>query len=186
MPYESTHHELLITDVLNITPPDSIFVYTSDGILREIFLTKVTANAAHYIIDLDIPMTILSGYALIDSTWDGNFVESWGPLAVTLTNFYTVSKVKAIEIQWETVMEIDNAGYNLYRSTNPDTGYIKLNQTIIPPVIGFTGFNSYIWVDDYKISPRLHYWYILEDLDFDGTTTYHGPITGTSLQPNGK
>ena len=39
-----------------------------------------------------------------------------GPLAVTLASFEAQGQTNSILLTWETVSEIDNAGFNLYRS----------------------------------------------------------------------
>ena len=42
------------------------------------------------------------------------------PLAVTLADFHAAQAGDAILVSWETVSELTNQGFNLYRNTTPD------------------------------------------------------------------
>ena len=94
-----------------------------------------------------------------------------------------------VVVEWTTETEVDTAGFNLYRSESPDGPYIKTNHELIPgssdPLLG----GKYVYTDTNVVAGRTYY-YKLEDVELDGTTTIHGPIevvadaTGPSAFPN--
>ena len=80
-----------------------------------------------------------------------------------------------VVVEWTTETEVDTAGFNLYRSDSPDGSYIKINHELIPgasdPLLGA----KYVYTDTNVVAGRTYY-YKLEDVELDGTTTIHGPI----------
>jgi hypothetical protein len=105
------------------------------------------------------------------------------PTAVTLANFEAAPSGAAVLVTWETAMEIDNVGFNLYRSESPDGRYVKLNESLIPSQAPGTPFGAeYAWLDE-TVEPGATYYYKLEDVDMWGLGTFHGPISA-SQGPN--
>ena len=80
-----------------------------------------------------------------------------------------------VVVEWTTESEVDLAGFNLYRSESPDGPYVKVNTALIPgspdPLLG----GKYVYTDTNVVAGYTYY-YKLEDVDLDGTTTLHGPI----------
>jgi hypothetical protein len=80
-----------------------------------------------------------------------------------------------VVVEWTTESEVDVAGFNLYRSENPNGPYVKVNTTLIPgspdPLLG----GKYVYTDTNVVAGQTYY-YKLEDVDLDGTITLHGPI----------
>jgi len=80
-----------------------------------------------------------------------------------------------VVVEWTTESEVDMAGFNLYRSDSPDGPYVKVNATLIPgasdPLLG----GKYAYTDTNVVAGQTYY-YKLEDIELDGTTTLHGPI----------
>jgi len=78
-------------------------------------------------------------------------------------------------VEWTTESEVDLAGFNLYRSESPDGPYVKVNTVLIPgasdPLLG----GKYAYTDTNVVAGHTYY-YKLEDVELDGTTTLHGPI----------
>ena len=78
-------------------------------------------------------------------------------------------------VEWTTESEVDVAGFNLYRSESLDGPYVKVNTALIPgasdPLLG----GKYAYTDTNVVAGQTYY-YKLEDVDLDGTTTLHGPI----------
>ena len=81
----------------------------------------------------------------------------------------------AVIVEWTTESEVNHAGFNVYRSENPDGPYVKLNDTLVPasgdPIAG----GSYVYTDA-TARPGVTYYYKLEDVELHGTTSMHGPI----------
>ncbi|MDY7077084.1 MAG: hypothetical protein SXV54_09190 [Chloroflexota bacterium] len=99
--------------------------------------------------------------------------------AITLASFAAEPGVGSVTLAWETGTEVDNAGFNLYRATTPEGPYTKINDTLIAakgdPVSGA----SYSFLDK-GASPGTYY-YKLEDVDYYGVTTLHGPASVTVM-----
>jgi hypothetical protein len=78
-------------------------------------------------------------------------------------------------VEWTTESEVNLAGFNLYRSDEPEGPYLKVNDALIPashdPVTG----GSYVYTDT-AVTAGVTYYYKLEDVELDGSSTMHGPI----------
>jgi len=115
---------------------------------------------------------------------------SWlNPTAVTLLSFSAESGKKSVILKWETANEVDNLGFNLYRSTTQDGERVKINPELIPTnaypgaLIGAT----YDYIDtgadlkQRKLLPNRTYYYWLDARDIFGGSQLYGPIAGLSL-----
>jgi hypothetical protein len=99
------------------------------------------------------------------------------PTAVTLSTFEATPQGEAILVTWETASELDNVGFNLYRSTAAAGPYTLLNGALIPPQNpGMVLGGVYEWLDA-DVQPGATYFYKLEDIDVKGVSTFHGPIS---------
>lgn len=113
----------------------------------------------------------------IDNVW------SEGPTAVELMNFGAEVSGNDVLITWETATELDNLGFNLYRGMSTEGSYVKVNDSLIPTqnpgqALGAT----YIWVDEGAVSGSTQY-YLLEDIDINGVSTTHGPVSVVAQSP---
>ena len=95
------------------------------------------------------------------------------PLAVAAQEPTPAASVVVTE--WTTESEVDLAGFNLYRSDSPDGPYVKVNATLIPGALDPLLGGKYAYTDTNVVAGRTYY-YKLEDVELDGTTTLHGPI----------
>jgi hypothetical protein len=95
---------------------------------------------------------------------------------ITLSSFTATPKAGKVILQWSTSSEIDNAGFNLYRSESENGEYIKINLSLIPAQGSSTQGASYESVDK-DVKNRKTYYYKLEDIDLNGTSTMHGPVS---------
>ncbi len=91
------------------------------------------------------------------------------PLAVTLASFDAQAMADRIQLSWETVSEANNAGFNLYRSASPAAP-------------GSTQGASYSY-EDTEVSAGQTWYYWLEDVDLNGATSLHGPVSATLQAP---
>jgi len=102
--------------------------------------------------------------------------EDWpAPTAVDLISFTATGCADTVLVEWETAQEVNNLGFNLYRSTESNGSYTKLNKQLIPGLISAVSGQQYRYTDKDVISSVLYY-YMLEDVDLSGTRTMHGPI----------
>ena len=100
------------------------------------------------------------------------------PLAVTLASFQAGAQADHVLVSWETVSEIGNRGFNLYRGTAPAGPDRRLNEFLIPSQSpGSTAGFAYAWEDRATLAVGTTYYYWLEALDEYGATTLHGPVS---------
>ncbi len=101
--------------------------------------------------------------------------DTGGETAVELASFTAGSVGEGkVALNWKTATEVNNAGFNLYRSRLLDGIYKKINEEGLIPAQGdATAGASYRYED--TPSARGTYYYKLEDVDTNGVTTMHGP-----------
>jgi len=122
--------------------------------------------------DLDVIVTSLGSNAIV---WYENKLTT---TVIELSEFTAVPGALKVTVQWVTESEIDNAGFNLYRSTSENGEYTKINVTLIPAGGSATQGASYEFVDK-DVKNREMYYYKLEDVDINGQSTFHGPVSAT-------
>ncbi|MBN1920288.1 MAG: ExeM/NucH family extracellular endonuclease [Anaerolineae bacterium] len=102
------------------------------------------------------------------------------PTAVFLTSFAAAPQGESILLAWETAAELQNLGFNLYRAESAAGPWTKLNPTLIPAQNpGATFGASYEWLDT-GVTLDTTYFYRLEDIDVNGASTFHGPVSATA------
>jgi hypothetical protein len=124
----------------------------------------------------------LSSPALVDGhvyygSWNGH-VYCFGnayQTVIEITSFKAIPKLRNIILTWSTEAEIDNAGFNLYRSESENSEYVKINDSLIPAAGSPTQEASYTYVDE-NVQNTKTYYYKLEDIDTSGNRTMHGPV----------
>jgi hypothetical protein len=103
------------------------------------------------------------------------------PLAVTLAGFDAQAMLDHIQLSWETVSEMNNAGFNLYRSASPVAPEVLL--AFVPSQApGSTQGASYSF-NDTEVAPGETWYYWLEDVDLSGATSLHGPVSAMLQAP---
>jgi len=96
------------------------------------------------------------------------------PTLITLASFAAVPANRSVTLRWSTESEVENAGFNLYRSESADGGYVKINEALIPAEGSSTQGAQYEYVDT-GLENGVKYYYLLEDLDTKGKAEKHGP-----------
>ena len=100
------------------------------------------------------------------------------PQAVTLADFSAAQQGDAVLLTWETVSELENRGFNLYRGTSDAGPDRQLNDALIPSQSqGNPGGFIYTWEDRADLVSGTTYFYWVEDVDIYGTATRHGPVS---------
>ncbi|MBN1810856.1 MAG: hypothetical protein JXA14_03375, partial [Anaerolineae bacterium] len=114
--------------------------------------------------------------------------SDWGvsdglPTAVTLASFTATPQEGGILVAWETAIEIDNVGFNLYRTQAPEGAWVRLNDTLIPSQSPGSVFGTtYAWLDE-NVETGTTYYYKLEDIEVGGKHTFHGPVAAQPTEP---
>src|SRR3990167_3141820 len=96
------------------------------------------------------------------------------PTAVSLASFKAkVNGDGSVTLAWKTASEVDNAGFNIYRSKRTDGTYKKVNGKLIPA----QGNGAYGASYSFEETPGSGaFYYKLEDVDYNGTSAMHGPV----------
>ena len=112
----------------------------------------------------------------------GTHTGSWDvvcePTLVELSSLAATPSNQRTTIHWSTESELDNAGFNLYRSETENGDYAKINTSLIPAKGSSTQGANYEFIDN-DVKNRKTYYYNLEDIDLNGKSTMHGPVSAT-------
>lgn len=101
------------------------------------------------------------------------------PTMVELASFTARAEPGLVRVTWETLSEIDNAGFNVLRSEAADGEYAQLNAGLIPAQGGPTQPASYTY-DDAEVTDGVTYYYRLEAVDLQGKSQLFGPVHATA------
>jgi hypothetical protein len=117
------------------------------------------------------------------------------PTAAKFSSDDANSQAKAIRyedgvsLQWRTGYEIENLGFNIYREEGNSGKRVRVNSQMIAGSALMVGSStalgagkSYSWFDTLAANKNAQYW--IEDIDLDGQTSLHGPIS--IGQPTGR
>ncbi|MBN1977867.1 MAG: hypothetical protein JW918_10730 [Anaerolineae bacterium] len=99
------------------------------------------------------------------------------PTAVTLSLFEAGWQEGRVVVTWETAMEVNTVGFNLWRSASPDGAYEQVNARLIPAAsLGGVWGGSYSFTDT-GVFPGRAYYYELEELEVGGQRNWYGPVS---------
>ncbi len=99
---------------------------------------------------------------------------------VTLSYFAADPADAQVVLRWETESEVENAGFNIYRSESIDGPFTQINESLIPAQ-GTPTEGAFYEFTDTDVQNRKTYYYKLEDIDFSGESAVHGPEKATPL-----
>jgi hypothetical protein len=117
------------------------------------------------------------GYVWLDDTNTTLYFDTMvlGVTAVDLLSFDATGSDNAVNVSWETAQEINNKGFNIYRSNNRLGPWEKVNSGLIPASSLSGEGRCYSFMDTSAIRDNIYY-YKLEDVDVNGKSTFHGPV----------
>jgi hypothetical protein len=151
---------------LEITICGSSDLYEEDFLVRK----ENGCNFAAHIADFTFEEE--DGFDEVDSAF---FNDSAATL-IELSEFETVPYNREVIILWSTESEVDNSGFNIYRTESEDGDYEQINANLISAEGSPTGGSFYEFVDE-DVQNRKTYYYKLEEIDFSGKSTMHGPVS---------
>jgi hypothetical protein len=96
------------------------------------------------------------------------------PTNVNLSSLKAFASNKKVTLKWNTETEPDNAGFNIWRAE----GFRKINDALIPAVGSPIDGSAYDFVDQWVLNGK-RYFYLLEDIDTNGISTFQGPAKAT-------
>lgn len=153
--------------------PTSLYIGTSPNIL--------VGNEGHGTIQFSGTYSSISWTVPVYEGWHGFTVGAMAiatTTAVTLASFDALPGDRMNELVWTTGDETNNIGFNIYRSQTLDGDYEKINSELIVSKAGSGLGADYSFIDQ-DVRNRTTYWYTIEDIDFKGTATMHGPVSAT-------
>lgn len=99
---------------------------------------------------------------------------------VELTSFTAKGAQEGVDLEWKTASEIDNAGFNLWRSQKQHGKYINITEDALIPAKGTaTTAASYSYTDTDVVLGK-KYFYKLQDIDIKGAFTFNGPVSAAA------
>jgi hypothetical protein len=141
-----------------------------------IFSLQVLPGGRAPVSSIDVAATVSSQMApSVDLQVSTNIV----PLSVTLNYFSAAAAYPThILVEWESISELNNAGFNLYRTGSADNQPAPADLLAYLPsqAPGSTTGATYGFQDSDVVAGQT-YWYWLEDVDLSGATALHGPIS---------
>ena len=109
----------------------------------------------------------------------GDKIDRGEPTAVVLLYFEATGLNGRVVVDWETASEHQTIGFNLYRSLDESGPFTEqINGTIIP-AIGSSMFGASYSFNDEDVINGVPYYYILEEVDYQGYTTQYGPVAAS-------
>jgi len=102
-------------------------------------------------------------------------IVDYVPTAVALANFEAEGQIGTVLIEWTTIIETDNDGFNLYRSDTQVGVKTKINGDLIPSESsGAIGMTSYQYGDQ-GVQMGQTYYYWLESVSASGDASLFDP-----------
>lgn len=98
-----------------------------------------------------------------------------GSTVVSFTNLTAIDNGADITVRWNTETEMDNAGFNVYRSTGIEDARTLLNGELIQARGNELRGANYAF-NDWNVTDGTTYYYWIEDVNLHGKTATHGPV----------
>ena len=114
----------------------------------------------------DLPLSFITYWGYRTDIGNPGYRQG-GYLPVSLSHFNAVLTGTEVVLKWTTASELDNAGFNIYRSESLKGEFKQINAELIQGA-GTTGERQqYEWKDT-TAKPNVSYYYQIEDVSFSG------------------
>jgi hypothetical protein len=157
------------------TTPASMYLwYRGDsGIWTQGALVTPSYNLGVATVTVSGVTTLSGGGAKTTRRW--TFAETDETLPVELSSFTAVLSItNNVLLQWITQSETNVSGYQLYRNNTNDLETATMLNAFIPAT-NTSQMQVYVYWDN-EIFENGTYYYWLQNLDMDGSSSFHGPI----------
>jgi hypothetical protein len=136
----------------------------ADDVLAGGYFTRADGIIVNYV-------TLWNGTQWIDLTNE--------PTPIVLLSFGAAKVANGININWQTVQEINIVGFNVLRSKNPNGPFNAINSSLILAQSpgGLMGA-SYEFLDT-RVEPGVTYYYKLDVVNVSGALEQYGPVSCT-------
>ncbi len=169
------------TDLNSGTFPDMAWVYNGQGVVIGWEACVELEEGTYDNFNVQAQVLLQPGNSVIGAVIDQAITLELicGITAVDLASFTAEVAGPAIELKWQTVSEVDNLGFNLYRAESAGGPYTRLNAALIPGQLpGSPIGGTYNFLDTTALR-GVTYYYWLEDVDLYGNTGLYGPVTAS-------
>ncbi len=117
---------------------------------------------------------------LVDGSYVNISIGTLSPKDVSLPVEFYAYEARAeqgqVLLTWITESEIDNQGFDIYRSSSANDDYVKINGQRIRGAGTSSERHEYSYIDD-RIEQDGNYYYKIADVDLNGRTRFHGPVS---------
>ncbi len=103
-------------------------------------------------------------------------------LPVDLAAFTAAGKAGKVLLNWETASEVNNMGFEIYRSLSKNSSYERINQELIQGK-GNSNTSNYYEYEDKDVVENTTYYYKLYSRDFNGILNDYHQIATATVQP---
>ncbi|MEZ4769567.1 MAG: hypothetical protein R2844_14195 [Caldilineales bacterium] len=125
----------------------------------------------------DVPSGTATINVDLNETVTCTFTNSNQPLGITLASFDAASQADHVLVTWETASELENSGFNLYRTGTAEPPTAADLLAYVPSQGPGSAQGFFYSHQDYDVTAGQSYWYWLEDVDLYGTATMHDPVS---------
>jgi hypothetical protein len=120
-------------------------------------------------------------------TW-GDWSPVWSfdannPTVVTLVSFAAEWDGDTVVVEWETALEINTVGFNLWRGASPDGEYQQVNGVLIPAESLGGAEGGFYKIVDTDVTPGRTYYYKLEEIEVGGARNWYGSVSTGAQAP---
>jgi len=164
---------------------DLIFSSLTDDIPSTTRYYWITADIAagangsiHATIDNANDITITAGVLSGSSFYGKLNADEDASLPVELSSFTAIQEKSNVLLRWITESEVNNLGFNIYRSTDQNGEFEILNDLLISGAGNSSIKNEYFFIDN-EVIPEQTYYYQIEDIASDGKSKKHDIISIT-------
>ncbi len=162
---------------LSSTASGSRGAYRFDGLAPGRYFVRVNAqNLPGGLIQNTTPEQYFVTVLAATVSPNRNFGFIGETTAIELASFAAAPSGTGVRVDWTTASESDNFGFRVYRSTRLNGARAPVGPELIEGQ-GTGSGATYSMVDADLAPGRYFYW--LEDIDMDGTRTFHGPAVVT-------
>jgi uncharacterized repeat protein (TIGR01451 family) len=150
--------------------------YLFDGLPHRDFLVRVDKTTVPTTLPVNTtPLQLAGPLTSLDFFYEDDFgFLSASPTAVDLVDALAEVDGGRVLLSWATLMERDNAGFNVYRATAVGGPRTKVNTELIAGAGDGSG-RSYTFADPAPVATGPSYYWI-EDVEYDGTVRLHDPV----------
>jgi hypothetical protein len=152
-------------------------------VLKSQTTSNITYNSGTSI-DIGSGADVCADAIIINGMFSGSGTICSGPLPVELSSFTSIVRKNSVILTWETVNELNNAGFDVERASVTSNGTEPWQRTAFIPGSGSTNEPRQYSYEDSKLRTGT-YKYRLKQIDFNGKLEYYDLVNDVYVAPPG-